>query len=429
MSLELTDTNASRISAALIAERRKAGSPLMGMVMTFVVVADEAESYDAIRHARSVSREHPARILAVIRRGSGRGKANLDAEISIGGSGESVLLRMSGELTAHAESVVLPLLLPDSPVVAWWPGKAPDDVASDALGGLAQRRITDSGSLDRGRSQALLTQARNYTQGNTDMSWTRLTPWRALLSAALDQYPAAVHSAIVEAERSNPSADLLVAWLADRLHVEVSRTLSKGPGITAVIMETGGGPIAITRPDGMLAQFTIPNSPDRPVALKRRDISELLAEELRRLDPDDIYAATVTKLCRLADRSNGTGKRSGAGRASGDSLVTTTKATGARARRQAKETATAPTSAAALAKATAPSETKTARSTRPAAKRAAKVSGSAAGGAKATTRSATKASSKAVTRSATKAASKASKQPATKRAGSARASASSTRKA
>lgn len=302
MSTELSATNASEVASALLRERRMAGSPAMGMVLTLVVVTGEADHYDAIRVAKSVSREHPARILGVIRR-SARGPSNLDAEIRIGdgGSGESVLLRMTGELAKHADSVVLPLLLPDSPVVAWWPAKAPDDPAADPLGALAQRRITDSAAVERGRSVAMLTQAQNYEDGNTDLSWTRLTPWRALLAAALDQYPATVKGGRVEAERINPSADLLVAWLTDRLKVTVDRDVSKGPGITSVQMFTGGGEIEISRPDGRLAQFTIPNAPNRPVALKRRGLAELLAEELRRLDPDDIYAETVRTLCKLAD--------------------------------------------------------------------------------------------------------------------------------
>ena len=37
------------------------------------------------------------------------------------------------------------------------------------------------------------------------------------------------------------------------------------------------------------------------MALRRRDIPELLAEELRRLDPDDVYAATVRKLNKMAN--------------------------------------------------------------------------------------------------------------------------------
>jgi hypothetical protein len=160
-------------------------------------------------------------------------------------------------------------------------------------------------AVPRARSRAMLTQALNYTDGNTDLAWTRLTPWRALLAAALDQYPATITSGFVEAEKVSPSADLLVAWLCDRLDVPVERGVSKGPGITAVSLETGGGPISITRPDGRLARFSIPNAPDRPVALKRRAIAECLAEELRRLDPDDVYEETVTSLCRLADRQPG----------------------------------------------------------------------------------------------------------------------------
>ncbi|MGH3449105.1 MAG: glucose-6-phosphate dehydrogenase assembly protein OpcA, partial [Nocardioidaceae bacterium] len=200
MPIELTATNASEITAALLDERRKAGSPAMGMVLTFVVVTDEGDHYDALKVATAVAREHPSRILGVIRR-SARGNANLDAELSIGGSGESVLLRMSGQLAKHTESVVLPLLLPDSPVVVWWPRRAPADVAESPLGLLAQRRITDSAAVVRGKSVAMLTQAQHYAPGNTDLAWTRLTPWRALLAAALDQYPSTVTRATVAAER------------------------------------------------------------------------------------------------------------------------------------------------------------------------------------------------------------------------------------
>jgi glucose-6-phosphate dehydrogenase assembly protein OpcA len=304
MSIELTGTNASKIASALLAERRKAGSPAMGMVLTFVVVTDEGDHYDAMKAARAVSREHPSRVLGVIRR-SARGAANLDAEIKIGegGSGEQVLLRMSGELAKHPESVVLPLLLPDSPVVCWWPSKAPDDPRNDPLGVLAQRRITDTAAIERGRTSAMVTQARNYADGNTDLSWTRLTPWRALLAAALDQYPARIKGGSVSAEKANPSADLLVAWLTDRLKVPIDRVNSKGPGITDVKLVTGGGAITITRPDGLLAQFSIPNAPNRPVALKRRELAELLAEECRRLDPDDVYRETVERLCKIADKN------------------------------------------------------------------------------------------------------------------------------
>jgi glucose-6-phosphate dehydrogenase assembly protein OpcA len=308
--IELTETNSSAIAAEFLQARRRAGSPAMGMVMTLVVVVDEEDADDAMSAARAASREHPARVLGVIL-GDGRGSARVDAQIRIGAgsAGETALIRLSGEVNRHPESVVLPLLLPDSPVVVWWPTKAPADPASDPLGSLAKRRITDAAAAPRSKSRAMLTQCTSYEPGNTDLAWTRITSWRALLAAALDQNPGKVIAASVEAERVSPSADLLSAWLAERLKVSVTRTNSAGPGITSVVLKARQGSVSIERPDGRLAVLSSPGQPDRPVALKRREIDELLAEELRRLDPDEIYAATVKRLVKLhseASRSEST---------------------------------------------------------------------------------------------------------------------------
>ena len=301
--IELTDTNAAGIAAELVRARTKAGSPAMGMVMTLIIVVDEDTSDEAMASARAASKEHPARVLGVIL-GDARGKAEVNAQVGTGSgwSGETALIRLKGEVVKHAESVVLPLLLPDSPVAIWWPTDAPEDPASDPLGALAQRRITDSAAVTRGKTKAIHRQCSSYATGNTDLAWTRITPWRALLAAALDQYPEKVTSASVTAERISPSADLLVAWLNDRLRVDVSRHTSAGPGITEVVMSTRSGDITISRGDGRLARFSSPGQPDRPVALKRRDVPELLAEELRRLDEDDTYASAAKRLVRLGSR-------------------------------------------------------------------------------------------------------------------------------
>ena len=64
-------------------------------------------------------------------------------------------------------------------------------------------------------------------------------------------------------------------------------------------MTTRSGDISISRADGKLASFNSPGQPDRPVALKRRSVPELLAEELRRLDEDNTYAATAKRLVKL----------------------------------------------------------------------------------------------------------------------------------
>lgn len=302
--IELLDTNSSQIAAEFQRARVRAGSPAMGMVMTLVIVVDEDDAEGAMKAARAASHEHPARVLGVIL-GDGRGASEIKAQVGTGSgwTGETALIRLKGEVVKHSESVVLPLLLPDSPVAVWWPNHPPDDPAADPLGRLAQRRITDAASATRGKTKAMHQQCSAYTVGNTDLAWTRITPWRALLAAALDQQPLKVTSASVTAERISPSADLLAAWLADRLRVDVDRKSSQGPGITEVVLETREGPIRISRADGKLATFTSPDRPDRPVALKRRGLPELLAEELRRLDEDDVYAETARKLLQIGART------------------------------------------------------------------------------------------------------------------------------
>ncbi|MFE2287233.1 glucose-6-phosphate dehydrogenase assembly protein OpcA [Streptomyces sp. NPDC059443] len=299
MKIDLTETNSSKINSALVQARRDIGTPAIGMVLTLVIVTDEENAYDALKSANDASREHPSRIIVVIKRASrsprSRQGARLDAEVRVGtdsGTGETVVLRLHGELVNHAQSVVLPLLLPDAPVVVWWPLGAPQDLAGDPLGSLGQRRITDTYSTED-PIKALGTRAVAYAPGDTDLSWTRITPWRSMLAAALDQQTHSVASATVEGEADNPSCELLAMWLADRLQVPVKRTASAGPGLTAVRLATKGGEIVLDRADGALATLCMPGQPDRAVALKRRDTAELLAEELRRLDPDNTYEASL----------------------------------------------------------------------------------------------------------------------------------------
>ncbi len=289
--IELTDTNSSEIAAAFVRDRIRAGSPAMGMVLTLIVVTDNDDADVAMAHARAASKEHPARVLGVIL-GDARGAAQVHAQVGIGQgwTGETALIWLRGEVVKHPDSVVLPLLLPDSPVAIWWATNAPMDPAGDPLGALAQRRITDAAAVTRGKQQAMQTLCAAYAPGNTDLAWTRLTPWRALLASALDQYELRVISASVTAERISPSADLMATWLAERLKVRVERKSSRGPGITEIVMNTKDGPITISRLDGKLATISSPDRPDRPIALKRLEVPALLAEELRRLDEDDVYA-------------------------------------------------------------------------------------------------------------------------------------------
>ena len=309
---KLENTDASEIASALLQARRAAGSPAMGMVLTLVIVVPEDDAETALSAAREAAKEHPSRVLGVVL-GSTRGTTKISAEIRAGHgtSGELALIRLCGEVARHPESVVLPLLLPDSPVVVWWPTEAPSSPAEDPLGRLGTRRITDTAEVPTGKAKAMLAQCASYAPGNTDLAWTRITSWRALLAAALDQVDGKVTGISVTAERISPSADLLSAWLVDRLRAPVTRKRSSGPGITEVVLTTRSGDIRIVRSDGREATLSVPGQPDRPVALRRREVPELLTEELRRLDPDDVYAATIRRLSSMSSGS-GTARKSAA---------------------------------------------------------------------------------------------------------------------
>ena len=261
MTIDLTDTTTSAIHDALTQARRAMGGPASGMVLTLIVVTGEAEQYDAVRAASHAGREHPSRILAVITRRP-KSESRLDAEIRVGetGPGETILLRMYGLLGQHADSVVAPLLAPDVPVVTWWPDDAPPAPAADPLGCVAQRRVTDAAASDEPR-EMLLTLAKAYKPGDTDLSWTRSTGWRTLLAAIMDQGPEMLSGEVL-AEPANPTADLIAAWLGLRLDIEMRRGESNGPGITEVSFNTPDGKLAISRPDGRNATLAWPGRPN-----------------------------------------------------------------------------------------------------------------------------------------------------------------------
>ncbi|MFB9249507.1 glucose-6-phosphate dehydrogenase assembly protein OpcA [Sphaerisporangium melleum] len=286
-------TTASDISSQLTRLRHQVGAPAVGMVLTLVVVCEESNQYDAVRAASEAAREHPSRILAVIPRERGEA-TRLDAEIRVGEltTGEVVLLRLYGELTEHADSVLAPLLLPDIPVVVWWPGDAPEAPAKDPVGHFGQRRVTDARSAPDPVG-AIKRRIEGYTPGDTDLAWTRITPWRSLLAAAFDQPVGKIVEGYVEAEPNHPSASLLAVWLSEKLDAPVKVVPSGGPGLTKVRLVLEQGEVAVERHDSRTATLIRPGQPDRHVALARRPTSDLLAEELRRLDPDEVYASAI----------------------------------------------------------------------------------------------------------------------------------------
>ena len=297
MIINLPDTTTRDINRRLIRAREEGGAIALGRVLTLIIDADAHDPEEAIEAANAASREHPCRIIVLTER-EGTGPS-LDAQIRLGGdagASEVIVLRISGGVTRHVDTLVMPLLLPDAPIVVWWPYDVPTNPSEHPLGRMAQRRITDTTACSR-PSRTLRNLAQVYADGDTDLAWTRATLWRGLIAATLDQPPyEPVHRAVVTGESTHPSVDLIAAWLAQSLRcpVEIQR-VPGAPAITQVRLERTSGDIVLDRPDGKTAWLRQPDQPEHRIALPIRQLRECLVEELRRLDADEVYGEVLQK--------------------------------------------------------------------------------------------------------------------------------------
>jgi glucose-6-phosphate dehydrogenase assembly protein OpcA len=307
----LWDTTGTAVVKALAAERRTGGAVTSGIALTLVLVVDEQEVGAAEAAATVAASRHPMRILIVIRRQVEAPTPRLDAEVLIGGRlgpGEAIVMRMYGRLALHAESVTLPLLAPDAPVVTWWHGAPPDRIAYDPLGVFADRRITDAARADEPLA-ALRQRGADYASGDTDLAWTRITQWRALLASAFDTTTVPAASASVSGDDAEPSTQLLAGWLSAQLGVDVPVELEKGGGIRGVsIGFADGGHFSASR-DGARVVLRRDGWPDAIAPFPDRELGDLLAEELRRLDADQVYARALSVVCGIPDLESRDGVR------------------------------------------------------------------------------------------------------------------------
>ncbi|WP_434740908.1 glucose-6-phosphate dehydrogenase assembly protein OpcA [Micromonospora sp. SH-82] len=292
----LWDTTGNEVVKALAAERRNAGGVASGMALTLIVVVDEKRVREAEAAATVAAAAHPCRLLVVVRSDVERNRDRLDAEIVVGGRlgpCEAVVTRMYGRLALHAESVVMPLLVPDVPVVTWWHGDPPEEIATDFLGVVADRRITDSARSPEPIA-ALRQRARDYAPGDTDLAWTRTTPWRTLVAGAFDTTQAEVTEAIVTAPPNDPTAALMAGWLGSRLGITPRWEPTDGyPRMREVQLRCANGDeLTLTR-DESQATFRRTGRQDRQLPLVRRPLGDELAEELRRLDADQVYSEAL----------------------------------------------------------------------------------------------------------------------------------------
>ncbi|MCI2177598.1 MAG: glucose-6-phosphate dehydrogenase assembly protein OpcA [Ancrocorticia sp.] len=304
MIIQMNNTSSAAVGLRLDELRDTVGSVALGRVLTLVIIArDESGIHDGIEAAAGASQAHPCRIVAVL--SIPAAEPRVDAEVRVGpeaGLSEIAILRCYGHAYSNLDSLITPLILPDTPIFAWWVQSAPSDVSASTIGAMADRRITSSLILED-PAAALMNLRSTYAPGDTDLAWAGVTLWRNHLAALLDEQPdEPITHVCIEGSLHHASTYLLGAWLALRLHAPVEFKDTRSPVIDVVRMERSSGDLVLDRPGGSnFADMCRPGRSKQRVNLPVRSLRSMLIEELREATADTAYADVLHNGLPLLD--------------------------------------------------------------------------------------------------------------------------------
>jgi glucose-6-phosphate dehydrogenase assembly protein OpcA len=229
-SWEAENVTVGAVEAALSDLRRhEQRAAVRTSVLTLVTVVDDAEQAEAALGVVSdLGARHPSRTIVLVVGEDDGERSELDAAASVHvvehqGTAicyEDVVLRVRGRARHHLDSVVDPFTLPDLPVVVWMPSRLPSP--GDPLLGHADRLVVDSRAVPEGGDALGLIAVLGRRLRVTDLSWTRLAPWRSLLAGLFEggvNRPFLSGVQRVEVSGNSGPRHLLGGWLMRRLRL------------------------------------------------------------------------------------------------------------------------------------------------------------------------------------------------------------------
>ena len=227
-SWQADSVTVGQVEAALSDLRRhEERAAVRTSVLTLVVVAkDPGEADETLGVVRHLGARHPSRTLVLVPDEDDGEGSRLDASAAVrllerDGRAvcvEEVILEVRGRARHHLDSLVEPFTLPDLPVAVWLPSRLPSP--GDPLLESADRVIVDTRVV--GSQADALSRLASLSKrcAVTDLSWSRLKPWRQLLASLFEgrvyrPFLDGVQS--VEVQGRPGPRHLLAGWLMSRL--------------------------------------------------------------------------------------------------------------------------------------------------------------------------------------------------------------------
>jgi glucose-6-phosphate dehydrogenase assembly protein OpcA len=324
MSATVAPDSILRELAALWTQQGQQGDAgvLRACTMTLLVIAEAADDAAALGETvAALMPEHPARAILIRLRGEGERALSQRVyqqcwkpfgqrqQICC----EQIEITASDAALADLPSVILPLAVPDLPVILWCRSarlvRRPE---FGEIAGMATKVVIDSAAAGDS-TDAIVCMADGVRSGGilADLAWTRLTRWRETLARVFENRDTLARLSEVDSVqvRFGPgyetAAWYLAAWAANAL-------ASVGQVVTPVIsrqdeslrLELSGGTfrVELSRQEDRLV--TVVNEQSNCTNLPRPADYHLMREELGIVRRDAVFERTLASAARLAVSSS-----------------------------------------------------------------------------------------------------------------------------
>jgi len=324
MSATVAPDSILRELAALWTQQGQQGDAgvLRACTMTLLVIAEAADDAAALGETvAALMPEHPARAILIRLRGEGERALSQRVyqqcwkpfgqrqQICC----EQIEITASDAALADLPSVILPLAVPDLPVILWCQSarlvRRPE---FGEIAGMATKVVIDSAAAGDS-TDAIVCMADGVRSGGilADLAWTRLTRWRETLARVFENRDTLARLSEVDSVqvRFGPgyetAAWYLAAWAANAL-------ASVGQVVTPVIapqdeslrLELSGGTFRVTLSRQQERLVTGVNEQSNCTNLPRPTDYLLMREELGIVRRDAVFERTLASAARLAVSSS-----------------------------------------------------------------------------------------------------------------------------